>query len=188
MPAEFEQRGRFVLDSVEQCKSDLLSDVTTCTCTGLRSWRQTGWNRHKLRPAQPCSTAIPETICSHCLSHSLFQSRNTHDRALGIGVQPLHHRSYHSLMNSPATTAADAPGLANLQGLLHVYKQSLDSVGSAVEQLRHTLVPEVAILHEEDAGRFACTLCAVSVNRACCQQCKASGDTRRVAAQQTAFC
>ena len=59
-------------------------------------------------------------------------------------------------MNSPATTAAEAPSLANLQGLLHVYKQSLDNVGSAVEQLRHTLVPfEEVELHEEDPGRFA---------------------------------
>ena len=68
----------------------------------------------------------------------------------------LQHKTYHSLMHSPATTAAEAPSLANLQGLLHVYKQSLDSVGSAVEQLRHTLVPfEEEELHEEDAGRFA---------------------------------
>lgn len=59
-------------------------------------------------------------------------------------------------MNSPATTAAEAPSLANLQGLLHVYKQSLDSVGSAVEQLRLTLVPfDEEELQEEDAGRFA---------------------------------
>lgn len=61
-------------------------------------------------------------------------------------------------MTVPATTAADAPGLANLQGLLHVYKQSLDNVGrDAVEQLRHTLAPsDEEDLHEEDTGKPAC--------------------------------
>ena len=60
-------------------------------------------------------------------------------------------------MTAPATTAADAPGLANLQGLLHVYKQSLDNVGrDAVEQLRHTLAPsDEEDLHEEDTGKHA---------------------------------
>lgn len=57
-------------------------------------------------------------------------------------------------MTAPTTGAADAPGLANLQGLLHVYKQSLASVGrGAVEQLRHTLAPsEEDDLHDEDTG------------------------------------
>ena len=58
-------------------------------------------------------------------------------------------------MTAPTTTAADAPGLSNLQGLLHVYKQSLANVGrDAVEQLRHTLAPsEDDDLHDEDTGK-----------------------------------
>ena len=59
------------------------------------------------------------------------------------------------MLNSQATTAADAPSLASLQGLLHVYKQSLDHLGAdAVEQLRHTLAPsDEEELHEEDTGK-----------------------------------
>ena len=58
------------------------------------------------------------------------------------------------MLNLPAKTAADAPSLANLQGLLHVYKQGLDHVQmDAVEQLRHTLAPfDEDVLHDEDTG------------------------------------
>lgn len=67
----------------------------------------------------------------------------------------LHKRCWHSLMTAPTTTAADAPGLSNLQGLLHVYKQSLANVGrDAVEQLRHTLAPSEDLdMHDEDTGK-----------------------------------
>ena len=63
-------------------------------------------------------------------------------------------------MTAPTTTAADAPGLSNLQGLLHVYKQSLASVGrDAVEQLRHTLAPsDDDDLHDEDTGNARCNM------------------------------
>ena len=98
------------------------------------------------------------SFCSHCLN-SLLQQMPQHAAPLKSSPFIPKQRLYHSLMNSPATTAAEAPSLANLQGLLHVYKQSLDNVGSAVEQLRHTLVPfEAMEFHEEDPGRFAAQL------------------------------
>jgi len=94
--------------------------------------------------------------CPHCFSRALQNAQQP-----SAGHAYLRHsfaaqtRQYHALLNSQATTAADAPSLASLQGLLHVYKQSLDHLGAdAVEQLRHTLAPsDEEELHEEDTGK-----------------------------------
>lgn len=127
--------------------------------TGSRS-RSTAGSLYSSSYAQLVSSSnhhqAPRSFCSHCLKSWLQQGSQQPDIHSTSRAFALERRLYHSLMNSPATTAAEAPSLANLQGLLHVYKQSLDSVGSAVEQLRHTLVPfDEEELHEEDAGRFA---------------------------------
>ena len=94
--------------------------------------------------------------CPHCLSRALHNAQQP-----SAGHAYLRHsfaaqtRQYHAVLHSQATTAADAPSLASLQGLLHVYKQSLDHLGAdAVEQLRHTLAPsDEEELHEEDTGK-----------------------------------
>ncbi len=94
--------------------------------------------------------------CPHCFSRALQNAQQP-----SAGHAYLNHsfaaqtRQYHAVLNSQATTAADAPSLASLQGLLHVYKQSLDHLGAdAVEQLRHTLAPsDEEELHEEDTGK-----------------------------------
>ena len=94
--------------------------------------------------------------CPHCLSRALQSAQQPSAGhaylRLSFAAQT---RQYHALLNSQATTAADAPSLASLQGLLRVYKQSLDHLGAdAVEQLRHTLAPsDEEELHEEDTGK-----------------------------------
>lgn len=94
-------------------------------------------------------------ICSQCPTWPLKHSQQPCTNVALPLLHSLHRRSWHSLMTAPTTTAADAPGLSNLQGLLHVYKQSLANVGrDAVEQLRHTLAPsEDDDLHDEDTGK-----------------------------------
>ncbi len=92
--------------------------------------------------------------CPHCFSRAVHnaQQPSTGHLRHSFAAQT---RQYHALLNPQATTAADAPSLASLQGLLHVYKQSLDHLGAdAVEQLRHTLAPsDEEELHEEDTGK-----------------------------------
>lgn len=104
------------------------------------------------RPADSLAQASQyRQSCSQCPLKQAQQPCTSVARQCQLGPQ---QRLYHSLMTAPTTTAADAPGLANLQGLLHVYKQSLANVGrDAVEQLRHTLAPsEDDDLHDEDTG------------------------------------
>lgn len=95
-------------------------------------------------------------LCSLCISRAAQHAQQpAASHAYLRHSFAAHSRQYHASLNSPATTAADAPSLANLQGLLHVYKQSLDHLGrDAVEQLRHTLAPsDEEDLHEEDTGK-----------------------------------
>ena len=102
----------------------------------------------------PCSQALSWQLCSICLARSVQQA---HQPLCSLAaIRPgMQSRLYHALLSTPSTTAADAPSLASLQGLLHVYKQSLDNIGKdAVEQLRHTLAPSDADeLHDEDTGK-----------------------------------
>ena len=139
--------------------SKLLSS-TACNC---QQFRQLSGRRQLRLGSVAAQSGTAESFtqpkqsrqfCSQCptwpLKHSQQPCRNM--------VVPFRlsvpQRSWHSLMTAPTTTAADAPGLSNLQGLLHVYKQSLANVGrDAVEQLRHTLAPsEDDDLHDEDTG------------------------------------
>ena len=140
------------------CK--LFSSIA-CNCQQFRqllSFRQ-------LRPCSPVAQSGPADSstqpkhcrqhCSQCPTWPLKHSHQPCTNAALPFLRSLHQRSWHSLMTAPTTTAADAPGLSNLQGLLHVYKQSLANVGrDAVEQLRHTLAPsEDNDLHDEDTGK-----------------------------------
>ena len=141
--------------------------IANCTCESSQGWC-TPVGRALLRcktpsPAQTahghvCQQAFTQHDhwCPHCLSRALQDAQQP-----SAGHAYLRHsfaaqtRQYHALLDSQATTAADAPSLASLQGLLHVYKQSLDHLGAdAVEQLRHTLAPsDEEELHEEDTGK-----------------------------------
>ena len=108
-------------------------------------------------------------FCAHCIARQAQQAQQPlcSNAALRHGMRP---RLYHALLSTPATTAADAPSLASLQGLLHVYKQSLDNIGQdAVEQLRHTLAPsDTEELHDQDTGKHMLPKAHIIVC-VCCQ-------------------
>ena len=141
---------------IRSCETGSRARHKLCQFSNLRPPGQHAATQPALHTTQPSQF---RQFCSHCLSRAL---QHTHQPSCSLSRQQdglvLQQRFYHSLWTAPATTAADAPGLANLQGLLHVYKQSLDSVGrDAVEQLRHTLAPsDEEDLHEEDTGKH-CT-------------------------------
>ena len=142
-------------------------NIASCTCessqglcTPVGSALQPGKTPSPAQAAHGhvCQQALIEHNhwCPHCLSRALQSARQP-----CAGHAYLRHsfaaqtRQYHAVLNSQATTAADAPSLASLQGLLHVYKQSLDHLGAeAVQQLRHTLAPsDEEELHEDDTGK-----------------------------------
>ena len=141
--------------------------IANCTCESSQGWcTPVGSALLRCKTPSPAQTAHGHVCqqaftqhdhwCPHCLSRALQNAQQP-----SAGHAYLRHsfaaqtRQYHALLDSQATTAADAPSLASLQGLLHVYKQSLDHLGAdAVEQLRHTLAPsDEEELHEEDTGK-----------------------------------
>lgn len=141
--------------------------IANCTCESSQGWcTPVGCALLRCKTPSPAQTAHGHVCqqaftqhdhwCPHCLSRALQDAQQP-----SAGHAYLRHsfaaqtRQYHALLDSQATTAADAPSLASLQGLLHVYKQSLDHLGAdAVEQLRHTLAPsDEEELHEEDTGK-----------------------------------
>ncbi len=141
--------------------------IANCTCESSQGWcTPVGSALLRCKTPSPAQTAHGHVCqqaftqhdhwCPHCLSRALQDAQQP-----SAGHAYLRHsfaaqtRQYHALLDSQATTAADAPSLASLQGLLHVYKQSLDHLGAdAVEQLRHTLAPsDEEELHEEDTGK-----------------------------------
>lgn len=154
----------------------LLSGHSRHLDTAKSIFRSTHWLRQPAgsRPLCSSSTTVNQLVpshshqhsplsqkcrqfCRHCSTRALNQAQQpfASHKTLGWGVSyAVQSRQYHAVLNLPAKTAADAPSLANLQGLLHVYKQGLDHVQmDAVEQLRHTLAPfDEDVLHDEDTG------------------------------------
>ena len=78
---------------------------------------------------QPVSPSKGRGSCHRGSTTAVRQTRQPSASPLRPSYSFVAVSRYHSLLAAtPATTAADAPSLASLQGLLHVYKQSLDHV------------------------------------------------------------